>query len=94
VQQFAVEVVNNVEGSKSFPRIKRVAHEVGRPRQIGLGRDRQRLLSALRQSLLCPALQVQPQLAVDAIYPLVVPAMLATQYLEALPESPARVFVD
>jgi len=75
MKHLAVEVVDHVEGSEPLADIERVAHEVGRPDLVWQLRHQQRLLDPPGQSFLGPPFLIQPQVAVNTVDPLVVPAV-------------------
>lgn len=74
-QCFPIKLVDQIQRPELAAIGQAVTHEVHRPAGIGRQRCHQRLLEALRQAVLHPAPQVQTQLLVDAINPLVVPGI-------------------
>src|SRR5690606_10205603 len=95
VDGFAVAFVDDREQPHPAVVVQGVAHEVQGPGVIELGRRVQRLTHALRDTATRTPRQIEPQSAVHAMHPLVVPCLtLRAQPVEALPEAPATVALD
>ena len=74
------------------PPYKRVAHEIHGPHRIGLRHHDERLAQPNREPLLRPPRQVQPELAIHAPEPLVIPRMpIEPKPIATLPEAPATL---
>ena len=94
-QAFSIPFVQDVERPKPPPAIERVVHEVDRPDLIESRRRDQRLAKPRRHPPPRPPRQIQPERAVHAMHPLVIPRMAVEPHpVEALPEAPAPVLGD
>ena len=91
-QTFAIPFVHDGQRPKPAAVIQRVGHEVERPRLIQDGKRHQRLPNPAGHPALGAARQVQPQAAIHAMHPLVVPRRtFEAQPVVALPEAPAWI---
>jgi len=74
-QGLANPLVEDIQRPKGPPVIQTIAHEIERRARAHPSRYRQGLADPLRQAPLCSARQIQAQIAVHAVNPLVVPIM-------------------
>lgn len=95
LQQFAIEIVDDVEEPETTAADQRVAHEVRRPDAVRQAGDIQRYPFSLGQSSLRRTTQIELHELVHPIDPLVIPGpALAAQLLAAHPETAARPVLD
>jgi hypothetical protein len=91
-QPFSHAFVQDIQGAKPSASVEGVAHEIHGRYDIRLRDDHERLAEAVREPLLRPPWQVQPELSVHAPQPLVIPAMsVEPESVTTLPEAPATL---
>src|SRR6266478_6269953 len=90
-----IALVNHVERPEAPAVVEGIDHEIEGPDLVEPGRRHQGLAQARRDPPLRAPGQIQPQGAVDAMDPLVVPAMPSpAQAIETLPKPPPTVPAD
>jgi hypothetical protein len=94
-QGLPIALVEHVEGPEAAAVVEGIRHEIQGPGLVEARRRHQRLAKAHRDPPLRAPGQIQPQGAVHAMHPLVVPPMPGpAEAIEAFPETPATVSRD
>lgn len=92
MQDFAVEVIYDVQQPERPSIPKTVCHEVHAPNGIRLIRFEKRLFNTYRKPLLSSPADVKPQGCIYSVHPFMVPQMAHAAYPEvALPEPDGRI---
>jgi hypothetical protein len=91
-QGLAIAFVHHVQGAKRAPCVEGILHEVERPHLVLHDRRHQGLPRDRREPAFVTPGEIQPQLAVHAPAPLVIPPVAAIpQPVKAEPEAPAPI---
>ena len=92
MQRLAVEIIDDVEETKSPPAVQRVAHKVGRPDRVRVSWHVERNAFPFGQPSLGGATKIQPHELVHPVDPLVVPRpALSPKLSPTLPETAVRM---
>lgn len=95
IEYLSVEFVDHVEQTAAPAVPERIAHKVHRPDMIWNFQRFQRRLDSLGQTLFCLTADVEPQLPIDAVYPLVVPHVTRVAYSqEQFTEAVSRMLLS